>query len=316
MQEKIMVSVICNTYNHEKYIGDALQGIIMQKTNFKFEILIHDDASTDKTADIIREYEKNYPDIIKPIYQTENQFSQNIPIGKTYQNPRAQGKYLAYCEGDDYWTDDKKLQKQFDFMENNINCSMICHNSKKINHETGKSIVENVITKTGYVSPEDIIVGKLDGWIATASIFVRREIVLEMPDFVDLSPVGDYVIRVMALAKGDIYYSSEVMSVYNYKVTGSWSSGAWKIINRPNKDSVEFIKRYNEYTNYKYDDLVRRAINKIFFFRHLNAGDLKKVKAEEMREFYKQLTFKKRLRVYLAYYAPFVLKVWYFLRKR
>ena len=87
----------------------------MQKTDFPFEILIHDDASTDGTADIIREYEAKYPDIIKPIYQTENQYSKGIKVSQVYQFPRAKGKYIALCEGDDYWTDPYKLQKQVDF---------------------------------------------------------------------------------------------------------------------------------------------------------------------------------------------------------
>lgn len=315
MQE-IMVSVICNAYNHEKYIRNTLEGFVMQKTNFRFEVLIHDDASLDKTPDIIREYEKMYPDIIKPIYQTENQFSQNIPIGKLYQHPRVKGKYIAYCEGDDCWIDEGKLQKQFDFMEENTNCTMICHNSKRVDHETGKITVENVIGKTGYISPEDIIIGKIGSWIATASIFVRKEIILEMPDFNTLSSVGDYTIRMMALAKGDVYYSNEVMSVYNYKVPGSWSSGAWKTINRPGKNNLEYLKQYNEYTDYKYNDLVQRATNQILFSKYVNEYELKKLKSEEMREFYKQLSIKKKMKIYIAYYIPFVLKVRELLKKK
>ena len=89
----------------------------MQKTTFPFEYLIHDDASTDDTADIIREYEIRYPDIIKPIYQTENQYSKKIYIVENIQLPIAQGKYIAICEGDDYWTDPLKLQKQVDFLD-------------------------------------------------------------------------------------------------------------------------------------------------------------------------------------------------------
>jgi glycosyltransferase involved in cell wall biosynthesis len=92
---------------------------MMQKTNFAFEVLIHDDASTDKSAEIIREYEAKYPDIIKPIYQTENQYSKGVGVTRVFQFPRAKGKYIAMCEGDDYWTDPYKLQKQVDFLEEN-----------------------------------------------------------------------------------------------------------------------------------------------------------------------------------------------------
>lgn len=118
-EEEIMVSICCATYNHENYIIDAIEGFLMQETDFKFEILLHDDASTDKTADIIRSYEEKYPEIIKPIYQTVNQYSKGVKITQTFNYPRAKGKYIALCEGDDYWTDSKKLQIQFDCLEKN-----------------------------------------------------------------------------------------------------------------------------------------------------------------------------------------------------
>ena len=107
--DKPLVSISCIAYNHESYIRQCLDGFLMQKTTFSFEILIHDDASTDNTTDIIREYERKYPDIIKPIYQKENQYSKGIPISATFNWPRAKGKYIAMCEGDDYWTDPLKI---------------------------------------------------------------------------------------------------------------------------------------------------------------------------------------------------------------
>ena len=217
MENEIMVSIVCNAYNHEKFIGKALQGFVMQKTNFKFEILIHDDASTDGTADIIRKYEEKYPDIVKPIYQTENQYSKKIGILKNYQYPRAKGKYIALCEGDDHWINENKLQKQIDFMEKNENCVMTCHNSKKINYITGEEKIENPIAKTGYATAEDILVDKPGYWIATASIVYRKSIRENYPDFFSLPPVGDMPLRWYCFAIGDVYYFEDVMSVYNYK---------------------------------------------------------------------------------------------------
>ena len=115
-----LVSISCITYNHEPYIVQALNGFLMQKTSFPFEVLVHDDASTDRTADIIREYEKKFPKIIKPIYQKENQYSKGFTsVTATWNFPRAQGKYMALCEGDDYWIDENKLQMQVDFLEHN-----------------------------------------------------------------------------------------------------------------------------------------------------------------------------------------------------
>lgn len=114
-----LVSVACITYNHEKYIEDAIEGFLIQETNFPFEILIHDDASTDNTASIVREYAEKYPNIIKPIFQKENQYSKGFKINLKFNFPRAKGKYISLCEGDDYWTDPLKLQMQVTFLEKN-----------------------------------------------------------------------------------------------------------------------------------------------------------------------------------------------------
>jgi len=128
--ENIMVSIDCITYNHEDYIRDTIDSFLMQKTNFNYEILIHDDASTDRTAEIITEYQKKYPDIIKPIFQKQNQYSQGVKhISYKFNHTRAKGKYIAFCEGDDYWIDENKLQKQVDFLETNPECTFCFHNA-------------------------------------------------------------------------------------------------------------------------------------------------------------------------------------------
>jgi len=125
---KVLVSICCLAYNHESYIRECLDGFIMQKTNFAFEVLINDDASNDNTAAIIREYEVKYPEIIKPIYQTENQYSLGIRPINQFNWTRAKSKYIAMCEGDDYWTDPLKLQKQVDYLLENNNSSLVFTN--------------------------------------------------------------------------------------------------------------------------------------------------------------------------------------------
>ena len=114
-----LVSICCVTYNHQQYIHEAVNSFLIQRTSFPFEILIHDDASTDGTTDIVLEYAKRYPDIIKPIIQTVNQYKQGGLINPRFVFPKARGKYIALCEGDDYWTDETKLEKQVLFLENN-----------------------------------------------------------------------------------------------------------------------------------------------------------------------------------------------------
>ncbi len=104
MTTDIRVSISCLTYNHEKYIAQTIEGFLLQKTTFKYEILIHDDASTDNTSRIVQEYAGKYPSLIKPLIQTENQYSQGVRVEK-FNRERALGEYYALCEGDDYWTD-------------------------------------------------------------------------------------------------------------------------------------------------------------------------------------------------------------------
>lgn len=174
-----LVSVLTQTYNQAPYIRECLDGILMQQTNFAYELLIYDDASTDGTADIIREYEARYPDIIKPIYQTENQFSKGVRISLEYQYPRVKGKYVTYCEGDDYWTDPLKLTKQVLFMEENPEIPCCFHtvdqyqeNSKKLSKGYIPSFLEES-NKTGEFFTNE---NRIEGWFAyILAIMFRSE---------------------------------------------------------------------------------------------------------------------------------------------
>src|SRR5690606_31239098 len=122
----IKVSICCITYNHSPFIRQCLDSFLMQQCDFDFEILIHDDASTYGTASIIQEYNNRYPSIIKPILQVENQYSKGVRgINLIYNFPRAEGKYIAMCEGDDYWEDPLKLQKQVSILDTNKNYSLV-----------------------------------------------------------------------------------------------------------------------------------------------------------------------------------------------
>lgn len=115
----VLLTVCCTTYNHEQYVSEAIDSFLIQETDFAFEIIVHDDASSDGTADIVQEYAKKYPRLIRTIIQSENQYSKGGLISPRFVFPEAKGKYLALCEGDDYWTDPRKLQKQVAFLECN-----------------------------------------------------------------------------------------------------------------------------------------------------------------------------------------------------
>lgn len=140
MNQAPLVSICCITYNHAPYIKDCLEGMLQQQTTFPIEILIHDDASTDGTEEIIREYAQRHPHLIFPLYETENKFSQGYgdKMDIVFNYARAKGRYIAYCEGDDYWTDPLKLQRQVDFLESHADYSVCFHRCSHLDDESGR----------------------------------------------------------------------------------------------------------------------------------------------------------------------------------
>ncbi|MBI1240983.1 MAG: glycosyltransferase [Nostoc sp. RI_552] len=214
-----VLSICCITYNHENFIRQALDGFLMQQTNFPIEIIIHDDASTDNTANIIREYQGKHPHLIKTILQRENQYSQGkkvFPI--TFKE--AQGKYIALCEGDDYWTDPLKLQKQVDFLEANPDFA-ICFHQVKI-WEEGE-LKDDYITRVP--SEVSTIVDLAKGnYIHTPSCVFRNNISKILGANFSNSPLGDYYIHMMNAQYGKIFCINEVMAVYRVHNNSVWSS--------------------------------------------------------------------------------------------
>lgn len=212
MKNFLMVSIRCCAYNHEPYIRQCLEGFVMQKTNFRFEAIVHDDASTDGTAAIIREYAEKYPDIIKPIFETENQYSKRDGSLRRIMDAHMHGKYVAMCEGDDYWIDPLKLQKQVDFLEANSDYSLCFHNAVRLNNRT--KIRERISSFCNFnqsrtISTEELIAG----WcIPTASILYRRESLnnIQIPFFFS----GDYTLQLILASVGKVHYIDRYMSVY------------------------------------------------------------------------------------------------------
>ena len=214
-----LVSISCITYNHEKYIKDAIEGFLMQKTTFPVEILIHDDASTDDTAMIVREYELKYPHLIKPIYQTENQYSKQEGVIGRLQRGRARGKYYAICEGDDYWIDPFKLQKQVEFLEDNPEYSLIWSDVDKLHHTTG-IIENNSLSKIPIKNTLNDFLVK--AWfVATCTWVYRTEFfddnLIKYP-FRESYSVGDLRILLIALDHGKITKFPEKNSTAVYRV--------------------------------------------------------------------------------------------------
>lgn len=214
----IMVSIRCLAYNHEKYIRDCLEGIVKQRTTFRYEAIVHDDASTDGTAAIIGEYAARYPDIIKPIYEKENQYSKHDGTISRVIGNACKGKYHALCECDDFWTDPLKLQKQIDFLETHPDFTL-CFHGVECKAETGRQYVDYFgHLHTGEYSRDEII----HKWsVPTCSIVYPSWIRSQIPHNPNFK-YGDSVLVCTCLKYGKCYCLGERMGVYRLSV-GSWN---------------------------------------------------------------------------------------------
>lgn len=219
----IIVSVSCITFNHAPYIRACLDGFLMQKTSFIFEILIHDDCSTDGTREIIEEYSKKYPDIIFPIFQTENQYSKGVRgMMARFNFPRSRGKYIALCEGDDYWSDPYKLQKQVDFLEANTDFSICFHNMKILN-ESNPSAIEFTNSKDQESVSSILDLASKGNFMFTASVVFKKP-KDGFPNWLTDLPIGDYAIHLFNAQFGKIKFLDQVMGVYRIHAGGVWGS--------------------------------------------------------------------------------------------
>lgn len=255
IDDRPTVAIQCATYNHEPYIRDCLEGFVMQKTNFPFVAIIHDDASTDGTAEIVKEYAEKYPDIIKPIYETENQYSKpNKPLQKILNNAIAKtgAKYIALCEGDDYWIDPLKLQKQVDFMEANPDYTMCFHNIK-VRYLNNYSKHSNRYKKTKDAPIKDVIQRGGD-FIPTLSILMRAKTYFDAPSIVWSQYVGDYPLQIYLAIAGKIRYLNDVMGVYRANQTSATTTllNAREKLESNIAKELKIYSDLNAYTNNKY----------------------------------------------------------------
>lgn len=220
--QPLMVSIRCLAYNHEKFIRETLEGFVMQKTNFRFEAIVHDDASTDGTAEIIREYAEKYPDIIKPIYETENQYSKKDGSLFRITHEACKGKYIAFCEGDDYWTEPYKLQKQVDFLENHSDFVICSHRYKSFdeNKNCFFSVIYPKIKKRTEFTLTDLINGK---WLAQPLTVVYRRSALNFAEYMKCKIQTDIVLFYFLLKNGKGFLLPDIMAVYRVHNSSVWA---------------------------------------------------------------------------------------------
>ncbi|UCV19779.1 glycosyltransferase [Ferribacterium limneticum] len=246
-----LVSICMLTYNHAKFLRSALNGILSQDTDFGFEILIHDDASTDETQEIIREYHQRYPHIIKPILQSINQFSQGVRPSVEFNYPRANAEYVAWCEGDDCWVDNQKLRIQITEMSNNPNIDLSFHQAVKIDYfkpDTPPSTIGNY-SENDAVIPFIDIIHRRHGAIPTASCIVRQRAKHEFLEFLknrDYLTVGDLYLQLFGSVRRGALYFAIPMSVYRVNTEFSWTRSITTNPDRKSEHEVAMIQSYIE----------------------------------------------------------------------
>ncbi len=254
--EQPMVSIKCLVYNHAPYLRQCLDGFVMQKTNFRFEAIVHDDCSTDGSQEIIKEYAAKYPDIIKPIYETENQYSKHDGSLSRIINKHIRGKYIAHCEGDDYWTDPYKLQRQISYLKFHPEYVAVAENGIIYDMRTKErkpfsSAIEHNLTIKELIEKRRF---------PTASVIYKRNIIKQ--DFFDLRFHVDTIIWCYIASKGTFRYLTNISSVYRkgeQGVTESTDPFLWACaVENWNKEEIRVfgdkydtnISKNNIYKNY------------------------------------------------------------------
>lgn len=255
------------TFMHENYIRDCIEGILMQKTTFPVQVLIHDDASTDKTAEIVREYELKYPRLIKAYYQKENSYSKpdKHKRREEFMSWRI-GKYEAICEGDDYWIDPLKLQKQVDFLESNPEYSMCFHNAIKLFENNQVEIFNS------YKCDCDLnIHDAIHDWVVpTASIVGRKDVIAHYPSWLSRIYSGDYSTILLCVHSGKVRYFNNIMSIYRMSYTGTSMTSLMKNKNIfMLEQKIILLDSFNKGTNHLYkkeiEDRVKYLKREIIF---------------------------------------------------
>lgn len=275
---KPLVLINCLTYNHEQYLKDALEGFIMQKTTFPFIAIVHEDASNDGTARVLKEYTDKYPDIIFPIFEEENQYQKkDLSLREIYNAymESSGAKYIAMCEGDDYWTDPEKLQKQVDFLEKNSDYTMCCHNA--IIHYENRKKEDHIFRDFDSGEFKKELFWK-DGWNFITASFTIRANVLNNPYYLKCKEskkmyVGDVIIVLSSASQGKIYYSNEVLCTYRNNPT-NWSH------TKDNRRILKFIDQYvslNKIFKKKFSKILKEEISKasIAGLQYIRGGDYK-----------------------------------------
>lgn len=309
--KKPLVSVFCLTYNQEKYIKDALDSFLSQLVDFNVEIVVHDDASTDSTPDILREYAKKYPNVVKVFFEKENQYSR---VGDTIEIERihiknAHGKYIASCEGDDYWTDPYKLYFQVHALENNQSCNFCVHrvkiNDLRSNDDT--VVLPSINLSSSIIESEKFIdLVNSDYPFQTSCYFMRKDMyeqfLDEYPLYAQTMPTSDEAVMYYFGNAGDVFFIDRVMSCWRKFTENSWNEtnlikSTSKERNARRRKFAESIMEFYEYSGKRFYSCVERH-NRLMITTYLSEEDYKSLfKNKSIRKTLKKQGFKRYIKL-------------------
>lgn len=249
------LSVWVTAFNHEKYISQCLDSVLMQKTDFDYEIILGEDCSKDKTREIVKSYKEKYPDKITLFLPEKNIGMMNMDIAT---KKLCKGKYLALLNGDDYWTDDNKLQMQCNLLDSEPGTVMCYHKATVVNEDTGYSFE----TYFGEIDNELPLESLLNGYnpVMTPTVMVRN--IFELEDWYADLPYGDMPLYMLLAQKGKIRYIDKNMSVYRIHSSGNWQGES--ALSNLLKD-LDFYAFMNEKLNFEYDEKIKRIFAQRYF---------------------------------------------------
>ncbi len=307
---KPVVSICVTTYNHAKYLRKTLESFLCQRCEYPYEILVHDDVSTDGTIDILKEYAAKYPEIVKPLFEEENQYSKGVPINETFNFPRAQGKYIALCEGDDYWLDETKLQRQIAHMEQDPECTF-CFTNGMIHDESGTR--PDRVFVPYYESERPYFKGKssvytLDeiarlSFIPTASFVFRVDALRRLPaTFQRECQHGDLRMKLFLTAAGHAWYEDVIGCVYRENVAGSamqiWKKEKRDLLFKRCQTVVDMVEDVNDYSHGTAQAGLYTVRDHYLWVMAHNAPDLKSLMTGKVGMIWRKLPLPERLRCF------------------
>lgn len=312
MADDIAVSICCMTYNQVDYVADALESFLCQKTTFPYEIIINDDCSTDGTTEIVLDYAQRYPDLIRAYTHKENHYSKGVRILTTYLYPKARGRYLAFCEGDDYWTDCEKIQRQYDAMEAHPESPLCVHASNFVVADTKKTLVVNRPFDHDCILEARSVLGEIHGY-ATNSYFIRKTAFDRYVElgFPRLPAHGDFKMSTFFATMGPIIYLERTMSAYRMLSKNSINRGIHTkspaeqnaIFKRNHDNRVAALRRLDEVSGGAFHDDIEHGIDNLDYEYLKGIRDLPTIK-RDYRTRYKAERPLRKLIMFAQYYLP------------